>query len=91
MKDSWPYAVAKQAWDLSLEMHSDTGRDVKFRKSSDGSWHPQRLSIILNALKMGAATVIQTCAFVASNLTLLMVAVWATVRPKAYARSNQFY
>ncbi|AUS03242.1 hypothetical protein SL4_30 [Pseudomonas phage SL4] len=88
MKGNWLFDAAKRALGLSLEMLSGTGPAERWKSVLEGSSEPTRLSIISNVLKMVAVTGILISASVVILLTLLMVVVWAIVRPKAFVRKS---
>ncbi|UYE90160.1 DNA polymerase [Pseudomonas phage PaeP_Ls] len=69
-------------------MLSGTEPAERWKSVLEGSSEPTRLSIISNVLKMVAVTGILISASVVILLTLLMVVVWAIVRPKAFVRKN---
>ncbi|CCE60786.1 hypothetical protein tf_29 [Pseudomonas phage tf] len=90
VKGSWLSDGVKPVWVASQEMLNVTGRDVKFRKSSDESWVPTRWSTMLSALKMAVLTPLAILGCVVLSLTLLMGVGLVIVRPRVAARSNQW-
>ncbi|WYV71581.1 hypothetical protein [Pseudomonas phage vB_PaeP_SIIA-P2] len=69
-------------------MLSGTEPAERWKSVLEGNSEPTRLSIISNVLKMVAVTGILISASVVILLTLLMVVVWAIVRPKAFVRKS---